>query len=36
VPTEAESKQSGPSGVTAIENDFESSAELPVCAAISL
>ena len=36
VPTEAESVQSGPSGVAVIENNFESSAELPVCAAISL
>jgi sigma-B regulation protein RsbU (phosphoserine phosphatase) len=36
VPTEAESKQSGQSGVAVIENNFESSAELPVCAAISL
>lgn len=36
VPTEAEIVQSGPPGVAIIENTFESSAELPVCAAISL
>jgi serine phosphatase RsbU (regulator of sigma subunit) len=36
VPTQAEVLQSGPSGVAITENAFESSAELPVCAAISL
>lgn len=36
VPTEAETVQSRPSGLATMENNFESSAELPVCAAISL
>ena len=36
VPTEAEIVQGGPSGFAPIENNLESSAELPVCAAISL
>jgi len=36
VPVEIAKVGCSPSGAAALENDFESSAELPVCAAISL